>query len=228
MAFEIVDAFADQIGVRLSEAREAAGLSVDDVIFRTRIPRGVILALESGDFTFFSSPTYAKSFLSQYSGFLGVEATLWLDALQPAYFIADETMSPYVSSTEAFEVAAPRNSWRSGNRGSTFAWLAITAGLMFAAAQGLQYFENHHGGKEDVSTAGEKTAPPAPADEGKSGKDAEASSGSSDKAPSMAPHPSEPATASQAGGEASVSPDPTGEAPPTRPPRALIVHEGHQ
>jgi len=227
MAFEIVDEFADQIGVRLSEAREAAGLSVDDVIFRTRIPRGVIVALEAGDFTFFSSPTYAKSFLSQYSGFLGVEATRWLDALQPAYFIADETMSPYVSSTDAFEVLAPRSSWRSGNLGSTFAWFAITAGLMFAAVQGLEYFENHHGAKEEVSAGMEKAAPPAPAAVGKSGKDAVVSSGLSGKAPSMAPHPPQPAT-TKSGDEAAASAELSEKNPPTRPPRALIVHEGHQ
>jgi cytoskeletal protein RodZ len=209
----------------LSEARLAAGLSVDDVIFRTRIPRGVILALEAGDFTFFSSPTYAKSFLSQYSGFLGVEATLWLDALQPAYFIADETMSPYVSSTEAFEVVAPRNSWRSGNLGSTFAWFALTAGLMFAAVKSFDYFETRHGAKEEVSAGMEKEATPAPATEGKSGKDAEDSSGLSDKAPSMVPHPPDSATASQSGDEAAASAESSEKNPLTRPPRALIVHE---
>ena len=61
----IVDELADQIGELLRQARENADLVVDDVVFQTRIPKSVVEALEAGDFSVFSSPTYARSFLSQ-------------------------------------------------------------------------------------------------------------------------------------------------------------------
>ncbi|RYD19024.1 MAG: hypothetical protein EOP88_20465, partial [Verrucomicrobiaceae bacterium] len=90
----IVEDISDQIGERLTKAREGAGLTVDDVMFKTRIPRSVVNALEAGDFSVFSSPTYAKSFLSQYSSYLNVDARLWLDALEPASFISGDIVRP--------------------------------------------------------------------------------------------------------------------------------------
>ena len=85
-----VEDISDQIGERLRMAREKAGLGVDDIVYRTHMPRSVVLALESADFSVFSSPVYAKSFLYQYSEFLNVDACLWLDALEPAGFVARE------------------------------------------------------------------------------------------------------------------------------------------
>jgi cytoskeleton protein RodZ len=84
----------DHIGERLRTARVRAALSMEDITFRTRIPKSVLRALEAGDFGFFSSPTYAKSFLAQYSELLGVDARLWLDALEPETFISGEVVRP--------------------------------------------------------------------------------------------------------------------------------------
>lgn len=201
IAFEIVDEFSDQIGVRLAEAREAAGLSIDDVIFRTRIPRGVIVALEAGDFTFFSSPTYAKSFLGQYSGFLGVEATRWLDALQPAYFIADETVSPFLSSTDSLEVVSARNSGSSGNWISTFVLFALTAGVIIGTIEGVEYFDARFDAEDSASAKQKK------------------------ETSSMTPLPSAPVSDSQAGENVAASPELSEEIPAKKPPRALIVPE---
>ncbi|MBK1817222.1 helix-turn-helix domain-containing protein [Luteolibacter yonseiensis] len=165
-----MDEFSDQIGGRLTEAREAAGLSVDDVIFRTRIPRGVITALEAGDFTFFSSPTYAKSFLGQYSEFLDVEAGQWLDALKPAYFIADETASPLWQMSEPRKEIRVRDPAHSSGWLSSLGFLVLTGGIALAAYKGYEFFEKRFEAEVDeiVNPGAEakgRSATPPPARE---------------------------------------------------------------
>lgn len=160
--FVTVEDISDQIGERLTKAREKAGLSVDDVIFKTRIPRSVILALEAADFSFFSSPTYAKSFLAQYSDYLNVEAGIWLDALQPASFISGEFVTPLWQSAgpkkeEVFhEQRGPTSGWF-----SAVSLLAVSCGLVFAAIKGYEFFEARFGVElKSDPVANEEPAPP--------------------------------------------------------------------
>jgi cytoskeletal protein RodZ len=165
-----VDDLSDQISERLKMEREAAGLSVEDVIFQTCIPRSVVVALEEGDFSVFSSPTYAKSFLSQYSSFLKVEAGPWLDALEPASFVPGETVLPlWESPTGQSEVDAAAKmstpAWV-----SAIVWLVFSSALLFIALRSYAYFEERFGGEgiqpveavEKIETAPSVTAEPEP------------------------------------------------------------------
>ncbi len=115
------------IGEDLRNAREQAGLAVEDVVFATRIPRTVVLALEAADFTEFSSPLYAKSFLTQYSAFVHVD---------PLWQAPPEPEKP-VRSTVAQPV---KGGWM-----STVGLLVLTGGLVFAAIRGYAYFESRFG-----------------------------------------------------------------------------------
>jgi len=63
------------IGERLSELRQAKGLSVEDVAHRTHIHPNLIRGIEGNDYSNFPSTAYAKSFLRQYSDHLGVDAS---------------------------------------------------------------------------------------------------------------------------------------------------------
>lgn len=145
IAASVVDDFSDHIGGRLQQARENAGLNVDDVIFRTRIPRSVIVALEAGDFSVFSSPTYAKSFLAQYSEFLGVEAGLWLDALQPVSLISGDTVTPL------WQAAHPKKEPKQPEHAATGGWLStvsllvISCAVVLAAVKGYEFFDSRFG-----------------------------------------------------------------------------------
>lgn len=157
-----MDDLSDQISERLKREREAAGLSVDDVIFQTCIPRSVIVALEEGDFSVFSSPTYAKSFLSQYSSFLKVEAGPWLDALEPASFVPGETVLPlWESPTGQSEVDAAAKmstpAWV-----SAIVWLFFSSALLFVALRSYAYFEERFGGDEVQAPASVEKIEPKP------------------------------------------------------------------
>lgn len=70
------------IGEQLRKARENKGLELRDVAHTTRIPLATLEALEESDYSVFPSPTYARSFLSQYSEFLDVDAHEWIDAFE--------------------------------------------------------------------------------------------------------------------------------------------------
>lgn len=141
-----MEEISDQIGERLTKAREGAGLTVDDVMFKTRIPRSVINALEMGDFSVFSSPTYAKSFLSQYSTFLNVDARLWLDALEPASFISGDIARPLWEAAPPGRDEPP-HSPREGSSGwgSALTMMAATGVVVFVALKGYEFFEKRFG-----------------------------------------------------------------------------------
>ncbi len=70
------------IGEQLRKARESKDLELQDVAHSTRIPLATLAALEESDYSIFPSPTYARSFLSQYSEFLEVDAHEWIDAFE--------------------------------------------------------------------------------------------------------------------------------------------------
>ncbi len=162
-----VDESWDQIGKRLRAAREKGDMTVDDVVFRARLPRNVVEALEADDFSFFTSPTYAKSFLRQYSEFLQVDAEPWLEALEPASYIGGESWSPMVETGGASRRTSPeprkqetREKVPASGRWSAF-WLTCFSALLIAGAvKGYQIMEEKLGKSEgeDIPSA---TVPPS-------------------------------------------------------------------
>lgn len=60
-------------GERLRAAREALGLSVDDVATSTRIPTRHLTSLETGDFARLPAPTYSIGFAKSYAGAVGLD-----------------------------------------------------------------------------------------------------------------------------------------------------------
>ena len=60
-------------GERLRAAREALGLSVDEVATSTRIPTRHLTSLETGDFDRLPAPTYSVGFAKSYAGAVGLD-----------------------------------------------------------------------------------------------------------------------------------------------------------
>ena len=145
----------DAIGFQLRSAREAAGLSLHDVEFQTQLPLKVLIALESEDFSIFVSPLYAKSFLTQYSEFIGVDATLWIDAIEPGQFIPNDGIGTILEGpVEPELVSAPiptsagraRSGWL-----AVFGLLAVSVGVVVAAIKGYAAFEKRFAGEPPAS-----------------------------------------------------------------------------
>jgi cytoskeletal protein RodZ len=157
-----VDENSDQIGELLRQAREDAGLVIDDVVFKTRIPRVVVSALEMGDFTVFASPMYARSFLAQYSGFLNVDADPWLDAIESDSYRLDD------AGLHVLDSYRPEPILKSPERSSMNGWfagistVAVSCGLVVIAIKGYDLLERRFGGElRPVSdTSAPQSAPP--------------------------------------------------------------------
>jgi cytoskeleton protein RodZ len=65
--------FPRSVGERLRAAREATGLSLDEVAARTRVPLRHLEAMEAGDYAGLPSPTYAVGFARAYARAVGVD-----------------------------------------------------------------------------------------------------------------------------------------------------------
>lgn len=198
----------NQPGKCLRKAREAAGMSVADVVHRIKFPRNVVEALEADDYTSFSSPTYAKSYLSQYAEFLHIDPTPWLDFFEPAAFTGSADFGNLIESPEAPEPRPTRQSVPSSSSFlPTLSLMLLTGGLIYLAIKGYTYFESRFSEPGNAVTTGSQPTSPNPSSTSTTGSGLPikpaASSGAS------------PATAPQ-----------TNPAPePTPPPRAIIIEE---
>ena len=61
------------VGQRLREAREAKGLSVEDVAAQTRIPTRHLTSLEESDWDKLPAATYSIGFAKNYAGVVGLD-----------------------------------------------------------------------------------------------------------------------------------------------------------
>lgn len=131
----------EQIGTKLRSAREAAGLSLDDVVFRTQLPKSILSALEAEDFSVFASPVYAKSFLSQYSGFLNVDARDWLDALEPGAFSPGGSLHFLLDAPEPEVVPEPTVPAAGGGWFAVIGLFALSVALVYGVMESYAFFE---------------------------------------------------------------------------------------
>ena len=88
-------------GQRLREAREAAGLSLEDIATSTRIPTRHLESLETSDFSRLPAPTYTIGFAKNYAGAVGLDRAEIADQLRtemggtrPAVSVASEVFEP--------------------------------------------------------------------------------------------------------------------------------------
>lgn len=139
-----MDDFKESLGKTLCSAREAAGISLDDAVYIGKIPRDVILALESEDFGYFNSPLYARSFLQQYGNYVGVDVELWLDDIEPTAMIDGDDLESLIdlsgSAVSSALVEKPKKNKPGGSMAAV--WLIlITGGLIFGGVKAYQSLE---------------------------------------------------------------------------------------
>lgn len=108
-------------GQRLRAAREAAGMSLEDVATTTRIPTRHLESLENSDFERLPAPTYSIGFAKNYAAAVG------LDRSEIAEQLRDEIggMRPATSQSELFEPSDPARSFPK--------WLLLVAALAVVA-----------------------------------------------------------------------------------------------
>lgn len=114
---------AARAGDTLRDAREAEGMSLDEVAARTRVPIRHLRMIEQGDYAGLPAATYSAGFVKSYARLLGLDAQALSDRFRGE--IERETVRPY--RPEPYEPADPRRTPPWG-----VAALALAAALLAA------------------------------------------------------------------------------------------------
>lgn len=113
------------VGQRLREAREAKGLSVEDIAAQTRIPTRHLSSLEESDWDKLPAATYSIGFAKNYAGAVGLDRTEIGEQLRAEMGGA----RPAYAHPEVYEAADPA---RTMPKGLVFAALGLLAVLVLA------------------------------------------------------------------------------------------------
>ncbi|HWB07257.1 MAG TPA: helix-turn-helix domain-containing protein [Verrucomicrobiales bacterium] len=185
------------IGQQLSHARQARGLTIEDVAFHTRIAAGRLRDLENDDLSRFANLTYARGFLKIYSGFLDLDISEYLNQFSSAEF-ATASGHEYIQTANATHNLPPGVITDYGRARHTGLYILVVTLL---AGGGIVWWNNRGGSPEESVSTGS----PAPATTG------------TKPAPAPAPVP-KPVT---------PSPIVASEKPsePVVPPKAEVVEE---
>lgn len=113
------------VGQRLREAREAKGLSVEDIAAQTRIPTRHLSSLEASDWDKLPAATYSIGFAKNYAGAVGLDRSEIAEQLRGEM---GGTRTTY-ASPEIYEAADPA---RTMPKGLVLGALALLAILVLA------------------------------------------------------------------------------------------------
>jgi cytoskeletal protein RodZ len=107
---ELVEPEPSPVGEQLRQAREATGLSLEDVAAQTRIPQRHLASIETGDWDNLPAPTYTIGFAKSYAGAVG------LDRVEIGNQLREEMGGQRFASnsTDVFEPADPRRTMPKG------------------------------------------------------------------------------------------------------------------
>ena len=90
-------------GQRLREAREAAGMTLEEIATTTRIPTRHLESIEAGDFARLPAPTYTIGFAKSFAAAVGLDRTEIGDQLRTEI----GGSRPVMTTPEVFEPADP-------------------------------------------------------------------------------------------------------------------------
>lgn len=139
-----------RVGERLRIAREAAGLSLEDIAARTRIPMRHLQMIEAGDHAGLPAATYSAGFVKTYARLVG------LDGQQMSQdFRAEMGATERVDHQPApYEPADPRRTPPLG-----LALLALLVAVL--AGLGYLYWRGSQPSASEVAATSQPAAPPA-------------------------------------------------------------------
>ena len=141
------------VGEQLRAAREAQGMSLEEIAARTRIPTRHLESIEAGDWARLPAATYSVGFAKSYATAVGLDRNAISEQLRGEMTgFAPKTTVP----SEVFEPADPARvmpRWLVIT--AVVAVLAVVAGLLFMRNQGLE-------GPDEATPVAEAPAPPAP------------------------------------------------------------------
>lgn len=138
------------VGQRLREAREAKGLSVEDIAAQTRIPTRHLISLEESDWDKLPAATYSIGFAKNYAGAIGLDRAEIGDQLRAEM---GGTRLP-AAGPEIYETVDPARTMPKG--------LVIGAlGLLVVVVLALSWLSNRSMQADQPVAEASEAAPPA-------------------------------------------------------------------
>jgi cytoskeleton protein RodZ len=114
-------------GARLRTAREARGLSIEEVADRLRLNEALVLAMEEDRFGLLGAPVFARGHLRNYAALVGAPEGEVLDAFD----VGDVPEPTFLPALERTPVTPSRARWL---------WVAALLVLVAAAAGGALWW----------------------------------------------------------------------------------------
>ncbi len=140
------------VGQELAAAREAAGMTLEDVAERSRVRRTVIEHIEDDDFSLCGGDVYARGHLRTLAGIVGTD---------PAPLLEEFDRTHAVHAPSATEVFESETAARPERRGPNWTAAMAVALLVVAVVGAVQLF-NHGGGSTAHTAANGPTASSVP------------------------------------------------------------------
>lgn len=140
------------IGSELKAAREAAGLSLDEVAARTKLRASLVAAIEKGDFTPCGGDVYARGHIRVLANLYRVDSTHLLLAFDQEFGVAET----------ALDDLAQTNS-QNLDRRLTISWRALS-GVAAVALVGAIIVSNQLPNQETSLTAPSSSTRPSPSE----------------------------------------------------------------
>ena len=111
-------------GERLRSAREAAGMSIDDVAARLHMPSRVVRSLEAEDWSRLGAPVFVRGQVRSYSRLLGLMTAPMMDALD---------VGPVEPSRLVSRTHTPKAQWWAEQIGRRLVYIILTLSLAVPA-----------------------------------------------------------------------------------------------
>ncbi|MGV3530880.1 MAG: helix-turn-helix domain-containing protein [Chthoniobacteraceae bacterium] len=124
----------ESVGKKLSQARLARGLTIEEVAHATRLRPDKIIGLESDDYSRFGSNAYARGFLQIYGRYLDVDVTWHVKSLEDTQRFS---VSEYQYLNSAPEPANVRVPTRREVRPPSFVPAFVFMGIVFLVGMGF-------------------------------------------------------------------------------------------
>lgn len=112
-------------GERLKQAREAAGMSIDDVAARLRMPARIVRSLEAEDWSKLGAAVYVRGQVRSYSRLMGLLTAPMMDALVD--------VGPVEPSRIVSRTHTPKAQWWAEQLGRRLVYIVLTLFLVVPA-----------------------------------------------------------------------------------------------
>ncbi|MYL19258.1 helix-turn-helix domain-containing protein [Halobacillus litoralis] len=148
-----------EIGARLKEAREAKGLSLEDLQETTKIQKRYLQAIEKNDFQVLPGKFYTRAFIREYASAVGLDPEQVMEEHKNELPTYEEENTVQFSRVQKSKQEAAQKSRGSSRFLPTFLTVGLVVGLILVFWIFMQSGSDENGAPADSSSSDEISVP---------------------------------------------------------------------